>query len=1194
MKTRILHLLIVEDEEAHVEAIRRAYEEAGVAVEIQSVGTLNEFRAYMRNGQPDLVLMDMNLPDGNAMELLTHQPGDAPFLFLVMTAFGDQKIAVDAMKAGALDYVVKSSEAFTDMPRTVERSMREWELVQKQKRAEEAERMSEARFSTVFHASPLSISITRLKDGVLLDVNSTWEKVTGFNRAEVIGRKSVELNIWIDADQRKRLVGNMCKHGAEHDGFDVQVRQKSGEIRDIFILAEQIDFAGEPCMLTMAMDITARKRAEVTLKEAKAFTESALNAIPDIFYSFDLSGKFLSWNKTFSRISGYSDQELSLKKPTDFFSGEDVQRIAGTIERIHKEGTSKVEANFVIKDGRQITCEFTGSELKDAKGNIIGFSGTGRDITERKQAEATLRESEARYRILFEDARDGIALADAETDRLVDCNQALCLMVERDKAELVGQAQSILHPPEDLIEGMSHSFRQLKVDKSEHSLEDKLLSKGGRLIPVEIRATRIQINGRDFLLGIFRDITERKQVTEALKTSEERFRTAAENLTDVVYDWDIKENVYWYGDIDGIMGYPPGGFSRSIEGWAATLHPEDKNRVMAALESHLKGVAPFVVEYRIGRRDGEWRWLSARGTALRDDRGEPYKMVGSITDITERKKAEEEIKRNYEIQAAMNALLKLSIEINNEKEFLDSALNLLLSLKWLSFESKGAVFLADESKKTLHLQVHRGFSEELLAACSTVPFGKCLCGIAAAERTIQFADCIDGQHVTHVEGMSPHGHYCVPILSGDNVLGVINLYVREGHIRDLKEIEFLMAIANVFASVIERKRAEEKRIKLETQLRQSQKMEAIGQLAGGIAHDFNNMLSIINGYSEMILSELPPSSQNYSNIQEISKAGRRSADLTRQLLAFASKQAINPKVLDLNDTVEGMLKLLRRLIGENIKLLWEPAVNLWKVKMDPSQLDQILANLLVNTRDAISGAGKVIIKTGNAEFDEAFRAMHRDFVLKKYVVLEVGDNGSGMDKETLAHIYEPFFTTKEAGKGTGLGLATVFGIVKQNNGFINVYSELGKGTIFKIYLPPHESEDAESDGNSKKQELFTGNETVMLVEDEMALLIFARMQLERLGYAVLDADSPVKAIKLAEEYKGEIHILMTDVVMPEMSGRELKKKINIIRPGIKCLFMSGYTADIIANKGVLDDGIHFLQKPFTAEDLSIKLREALA
>jgi PAS domain S-box-containing protein len=404
----------------------------------------------------------------------------------------------------------------------------------------------------------------------------------------------------------------------------------------------------------------------------------------------------------------------------------------------------------------------------------------------------------------------------------------------------------------------------------------------------------------------------------------------------------------------------------------------------------------------------------------------------------------------------------------------------------------------------------------------------------------------------------------------------------------------LIGYVYVASDITTQKLAAQEHEKMESLLHQAQKMEAVGKLAGGVAHDFNNMLTVINGYSEVLLLDMPQSDPNYYCIQEINKAGERSANLTRQLLAFARKQTITPEVLNLNDIIASMLKLLQRLIGENIKPVWKPADNLWKVKMDPSQIDQILANLLVNARDAIAGVGEVTITTGNEYVDEAFCRTHQDSSPGKYVLLSVSDNGCGMDGKTLTQIFEPFFTTKKEGEGTGLGLATVFGIVKQNGGFINVYSEPGKGTTFKIYLPLHEPEDADSGENTGKQEIFTGTETILLVEDEVALLVFAKIQLERLGYTVLDADSPVQAVRIAAEYKGDIHLLMTDMVMPEMSGRDLKGKIGAMRAGIKCLFMSGYTTDLVSDKGALDEGIHFLQKPFTTETLSAKLHEALS
>ena len=393
--------------------------------------------------------------------------------------------------------------------------------------------------------------------------------------------------------------------------------------------------------------------------------------------------------------------------------------------------------------------------------------------------------------------------------------------------------------------------------------------------------------------------------------------------------------------------------------------------------------------------------------------------------------------------------------------------------------------------------------------------------------------------------------------------------------------------------ITERKRVEEEKAKLQNQLLQSQKMESVGRLAGGVAHDFNNMLGVILGHAELAMDKVDPDHPLYNDLQEIRKAAERSSDLTRQLLAFARKQTITPKVLDLNETVAGMLKMLQRLIGEDIQLAWLPGVNLWPVRMDPSQVDQILINLSVNARDAIAGVGKVTIETENVRLDEAYCADHAGFVPGEYLLLAVSDDGCGMDRESQDKIFEPFFTTKGAGKGTGLGLATCYGIVKQNNGFINVYSEPDRGTTFRIYLPRHIGKAEQIRKEGPQEPAIRGRETVLVVEDEEALLELGKIMLEKQGYRVLTAGTPGEAIRLAEEHSGEIHLLMTDVVMPEINGRELARKMLSLYPNLKRLFMSGYTADVIAHHGVLDAGVHFLQKPFSRKDLAAKVREAL-
>ncbi len=381
--------------------------------------------------------------------------------------------------------------------------------------------------------------------------------------------------------------------------------------------------------------------------------------------------------------------------------------------------------------------------------------------------------------------------------------------------------------------------------------------------------------------------------------------------------------------------------------------------------------------------------------------------------------------------------------------------------------------------------------------------------------------------------------------------------------------------------------------KMETQLNQAQKMESVGRLAGGVAHDFNNMLGVILGHTELALLQADENHDLYSDLKEIQKAAKRSADITKQLLAFARKQTISPRQLDLNDTVESMLNMLRRLIGEDIDLVWQPAAHIWPVKMDPSQIDQILANLCINARDAIAGVGKLTIETGRKTFDEEYCHEHAGFIPGDFVLLAVSDNGCGMDKDTLENLFEPFFTTKEVGKGTGLGLATVYGIVKQNKGFINIYSELGQGSTFKIYLPRLVADENTDKAVPEKKAASGGSETILLVEDEPSILKMTRMMLEKIGYTVLSAVTPSEAMEKAENHSGSVELLMTDVVMPEMNGRDLAAKVTELHPDIKLLFMSGYTANVIAHQGILDNGVAFIQKPFSMADMTAKVREVL-
>ena len=393
--------------------------------------------------------------------------------------------------------------------------------------------------------------------------------------------------------------------------------------------------------------------------------------------------------------------------------------------------------------------------------------------------------------------------------------------------------------------------------------------------------------------------------------------------------------------------------------------------------------------------------------------------------------------------------------------------------------------------------------------------------------------------------------------------------------------------------ITEQKHAEAERRQLEDQLRQSQKMEAIGQLAGGVAHDFNNLLTAINGYSSLALQRANPDDRMRSYLEEIRKAGDRATNLTRQLLAFGRKQMLKPVALNLNEVVSDLNKMLRRLIGEDIHLTANLAPDLRKIKADAGQIEQVLVNLVVNSRDAMPQGGHLTIETANFNVDHEYLSKHLGVPSGNYVMLAVSDNGCGMDDDTRSRIFEPFFTTKEKGKGTGLGLSTVYGIVKQSGGNIWVYSEPNHGTTFKVYLPQFEGDVEPAENALVEKTAPGGSETILLVEDEEIVRGLARRILEQAGYHVLDASGGEDAIRLCRERREPIHLLLTDVVMPETSGKEIAQRLTSLRPSTRVLFMSGYTDDAIVHHGILDSNVEFIQKPFTPVALARKVREVL-
>ena len=655
------------------------------------------------------------------------------------------------------------------------------------------------------------------------------------------------------------------------------------------------------------------------------------------------------------------------------------------------------------------------------------------------------------------------------------------------------------------------------------------------------------------LIGTAQDITERKQAEEALRSSEQQLRAILEqsplSMAVVAMDGTIE---YLNRRAVETFGYPHEDIP-VMDRWWEQAYPDPSYRAeVLGLWMGLVGEALTLGrdierrEYRVTCKDGSVKTTDIFGVIVAG------KVLVMFDDVTKRKQAEEEALR--ESEANYRLLFTQMQEGCSVNEVITDKDGKVVDFRLIAanaaYERHTGITVADAIGKTL-LEILPHADRRQIAVYGEVALG-------GEPRVFEYLSQTFGRHF-RVQAFCPQpGRF-----------------------------------ATLFEDITESKRAEEERAKLEQQLHQVQKMESVGQLAGGVAHDFNNMLAVILGHTEMALEQVDPASPLHEDLEVVRMAGRRSADLTRQLLAFARRQTVAPKVLDLNEVVTGILAMLGRLIGEDIRLGWQPAAGLWPLKVDPSQIDQLLTNLCVNARDAIKGVGRLTIETANVTLDLDYCAAHLGAVPGDYVRLAVSDDGCGMDQETQQHLFEPFFTTKERGKGTGLGLATVYGVVKQNHGYINVYSEPGHGTTFTIYLPRHQGTSVPVRTDGAAEPSLGGRETLLLVEDEAAILRMTKTMLERLGYVVLSAGTPGAAIRLAEQHAGEIHLLVTDVIMPEMNGRDLARNLLTRYPGMKRLFMSGYTADVIASHGVLDEGVNFIQKPFSKGDLSAKVREAL-
>ena len=633
------------------------------------------------------------------------------------------------------------------------------------------------------------------------------------------------------------------------------------------------------------------------------------------------------------------------------------------------------------------------------------------------------------------------------------------------------------------------------------------------------------------------------RIRRQLLEREELFHLIGENAADMIAVVDMEgRRIFNSLSYQKILGYS----SEELQASSAfeQIHPDDRERVRKAAEDARHSGIGKTLEYRLRHKNGTWLVLESTSSVIRNAKGEPENLVIVNRDITERKRAEEALLRS-------EAGFRSVVEDAPYGIYRASAAG-----RFLQVNPALQTMLGYESRKEL---LEKDLANDIFQHAGEY------------HRLTDFLTRAEEIKDVEMEWKRKDGAPITVRCSG----------------RRINDENGVPAYLEVFAEDVTEKRV------LERQLRMAQKMEAIGRLSGGIAHDFNNLLGVIIGYSGVLKKALGERSDLCEHAVEIEKAGRRAASLTKQLLAFSRQQVLTPAVVNLNALASDMEKMLPRLLGEDVEVSLKLDPVLGNVKADQSQIEQVIMNLAVNARDAMPEGGKLKIRTSNAELDQAYVRSHPGAKLGEYVMLEVTDTGTGMDAATLTHIFEPFFTTKERGKGTGLGLATVYGIVKQSNGYIAVDSAPGKGTSFQIYLPRHMGQLTGDKEKADAGDVRGGSETILLAEDAEPLRKLAQTFLEAAGFRVLSAESGEAALELAAGYAGKLDLLLTDVVMPGINGRVLAEQLLPRQPGMKVLYMSGYTDSFITGHGVLDGGTYLLHKPFTEEVLLRKVREVL-
>jgi len=831
---------------------------------------------------------------------------------------------------------------------------------------------------------------------------------------------------------------------------------------------------------------------------------------------------------------------------------DDRAQTASRVEQLAEEKPFQAEYRIQAKSGDYISFQVCGTIFRDASGAPRCVAGSIRDVTERHKASSKLRRNEELFRCVFEDSAIGMATTDLQ-GQFTRVNNAACEMLGYTREEFLNKDYAGITEPADM-ELCSQKFNELLDGVSDnYTLDKRYLHKQGHYVwcTVTVSVMRDSLGNPAYVVAQIQDITERKRAEETLQRSEASLLQAQSIAHLGNWEMDAQSTrISWSDEVTRIFGFDPDAVKLTYDTFLNHVHPDDRHLIDELRETlATKGESNF--EYRAVRASGEIRWISGRGKTALNDAGEPATMFGVLQDVTDRKMAVLALQESEETFRSLFDQSPIAIQLYDEAGLLFDVNQRTLDLFGVADKKHLLGYDMWSSPDFAPEIIERVKSGE--SVCITTEFD-----FESVKQAKLFPTTKSG--ILHLD------MYVLPL----KVAGTITGYTVQ--LVDMTEPR-----------------------KIEAQLRHAQRMESIGRLAGGIAHDFNNILVPITCYVELAKQSMKPDHPSYEDLELVGEAAERATSLTRQILAFGRNQVLQTQILDLNEVVSGFEEMLRRSVGESIRLEIHPSSDLYRVEADTGQIEQVLMNLAINARDAMPRGGCLRVETANVELDDSYVAQSTENLQAgRYAMLAVTDTGHGMDAATQKQIFEPFFSAKERGKGTGLGLSTTFGIIKQHGGHIGVYSEPGKGTTFKIYLPRTDAEPKVNPQTLADTSALRGSETILLVEDEKMVRRLVCETLTSLGYEVLEAQHPDQALQLASLHGEAIDLLLTDVVMPGMSGPELHQQLSELLPNIPALYMSGYTDDAIVHHGVVKEGVQFLQKPFTIQSLHQMVRQTLS